>query len=262
MKRSLLCQIFRSMMIPGFHVAITINPVVLLFDIHASQLPSIYITVCDRKCAEKMLLLEFKSKDISNPCYFHYQYLHGNSAGHHIKPNLSHMLRLCYRCCNSCNDYNCSCKAAYNQSICQKEQTSASPVIDICPVCYGFSTKTGNVRRCPDGWGEAAPPLTGLLYCADCNGKMYVHRTHNGRRRKAYPEIHRPILFNELVLSDKLIEHCAEIDEAARSRMELIVPEPAKRNGVTEQLKVENCSHFSYIFQSCGRIVHKFYGRI
>ena len=65
--------------------------------------------------------------------------------------------------------------------------------------------------------GAKQLPLTGLLYCADCSGKMYVHRTHNGRRRKAYPEIHRPILFNELVLSDKLIEHCAEIDEAAWS---------------------------------------------
>jgi len=30
-----------------------------------------------------------------------------------------------------------------------------------------------------------------------------------------------PMLFNELVLSDKLFEHCAEIDEAARNRMEL-----------------------------------------
>ena len=38
---------------------------------------------------------------------------------------------------------------------------------------------------------------------------------HYGRLRKAYLEIHRPILFNELVLSDKLFEHCAEIDEAA-----------------------------------------------
>ena len=116
------------------------------------------------------------SKDISNPCYFHYQYLHCNSAGHHIKPNLSHMLRLCYRCCNGGNDNNCgsnasnqirdadqreysrrtasinrvlNClvksvpcrrKAAYRKSICQKKQTSASPVIDICPVCYGSSS--------------------------------------------------------------------------------------------------------------------------
>ena len=48
------------------------------------------------------------------------------------------------------------------------------------------------------------------------------------------------LLFNELVLSDKLFEHCAEIDEAARNCMELIVPELAKQYGVTEQLKAEN----------------------
>ena len=35
------------------------------------------------------------------------------------------------------------------------------------------------------GWGEAAP-LTGLLYCADCGGKMYVHRTNNGKRISQY----------------------------------------------------------------------------
>lgn len=32
-------------------------------------------------------------------------------------------------------------------------------------------------------------------------------------------------------------QYCAEINEAARSRMELIVPELAKRNGVTEKPK-------------------------
>ena len=56
----------------------------------------------------------------------------------------------------------------------------------------------------------------------------------------AYLEMHRPILFNALVLSDKLFEHCAEIDEAARNRMELIVRSLAEQNGVTEQLKAEN----------------------
>ena len=53
---------------------------------------------------------------------------------------------------------------------------------------------------------------------------------HYGRLRKAYLETYRPVLFNELVLSDTLYEHCAE----------LIVPELVKRNGVTEQLKAEN----------------------
>ena len=42
-----------------------------------------------------------------------------------------------------------------------------------------------NVRRYPNGWGEAAP-LTGLLYCADCGGKMYVRRTNNGKRISQY----------------------------------------------------------------------------
>ena len=43
----------------------------------------------------------------------------------------------------------------------------------------------GNVKRYPDGWGEAAP-LTGLLYCADCGAKMYVHRMNNGKRISQY----------------------------------------------------------------------------
>ena len=43
----------------------------------------------------------------------------------------------------------------------------------------------GNVKRYPDGWGEAAP-LTGLMYCADCGGKMYVHRSNNGKRVHQY----------------------------------------------------------------------------
>ena len=38
-----------------------------------------------------------------------------------------------------------------------------------------------NIRRYPDGWGEAHP-LGGLLFCADCGSKMYVHRTNNGKR--------------------------------------------------------------------------------
>ncbi len=35
-------------------------------------------------------------------------------------------------------------------------------------------------------------------------------------------------------------QYCAEIDEAAQNRMELIMRSLAKRNGVTEQLKAEN----------------------
>ena len=63
---------------------------------------------------------------------------------------------------------------------------------------------------------------------------------HYGRLRKAYLKMHRPILFNELVLSDKLFEHCLEIEEAAQHRIDTILPELVKRYGITEELKAEN----------------------
>lgn len=43
----------------------------------------------------------------------------------------------------------------------------------------------GGVKRYPDGWGETHP-LTGLMFCADCGSKMYVHRVNNGRRVAQY----------------------------------------------------------------------------
>ena len=47
-------------------------------------------------------------------------------------------------------------------------------------------------------------------------------------------------MFRHDLPSRELHPLCAEIDEAARNRMELVVPELVKRNGVTEQLKAEN----------------------
>ena len=89
-----------------------------------------------------------------------------------------------------------------------------------------------------------ADGLHGIQMHHDILPNIVIRKTkplgHYGRLRKAYLEMRRPILFNELVLSDKLFEHCAEIDEAARNRMELIVRSLAKQYGVTEQLKAEN----------------------
>jgi hypothetical protein len=43
----------------------------------------------------------------------------------------------------------------------------------------------GNVKRRPDGWGYVHP-LTGLLFCADCGGKLYCHRIYNGKDKPTY----------------------------------------------------------------------------
>ena len=39
---------------------------------------------------------------------------------------------------------------------------------------------------------------------------------HYGRLRKAYLEDHRPALFAELVLSERLYDHCAEIEDTVK----------------------------------------------
>ena len=61
-----------------------------------------------------------------------------------------------------------------------------------------------------------------------------------GRMRKTYLKEHRPILWNQLLLSEKLFPHLQEIDETANRRMAQMLPEMMRRSGVTEALKAQN----------------------
>ena len=58
--------------------------------------------------------------------------------------------------------------------------------------------------------------------------------------RKSYLKNHRKGLFTALLTTGKLNEHLYEIDQTAISRMELITKQMKEREGVTEQLKLEN----------------------
>jgi len=44
-----------------------------------------------------------------------------------------------------------------------------------------------------------------------------------GRMHKAYLQEHRPILYNQLLLSERLYPLCREVDEAAANRLTVIV---------------------------------------
>ncbi|WP_459077103.1 TnpV protein, partial [Pseudocoprococcus catus] len=57
-----------------------------------------------------------------------------------------------------------------------------------------------------------------------------------GRMRKTYLKEHRPILYNQMLLSEKLYPHLLEIDETAQSRLEQMMPQLAKEAGATEEL--------------------------
>lgn len=61
-----------------------------------------------------------------------------------------------------------------------------------------------------------------------------------GMLRKTYLREHRPILWNQMILSETLFPHLREIDETANRRLEQMMPELMKSAGVTEELKARD----------------------
>ena len=61
-----------------------------------------------------------------------------------------------------------------------------------------------------------------------------------GMMRRDYLKEHRPVYFNQLVLSGRFFTELAELDQQAQDRYELIIAQMKKAEGVTEKLKEEN----------------------
>ena len=61
-----------------------------------------------------------------------------------------------------------------------------------------------------------------------------------GRMHRDYLKEHRPIVFNQLVLSGNLWTYLADINEQAQQRMEVLIHQMKNTEGVTEELKEEN----------------------
>ena len=58
-----------------------------------------------------------------------------------------------------------------------------------------------------------------------------------GRMRFRYLQEHRPVLFNQMLLSGKLMTHLHSIDKACQERFDLLIPQMKAAEGVTEALK-------------------------
>ena len=72
-----------------------------------------------------------------------------------------------------------------------------------------------------------------------------------GRMRKAYLKEHRPILYNQMLLNEKLYPHLLEIDETAQSRLEQLMPQLTKDAGATEQLKASDPMRWVGLMNTC-----------
>ena len=55
-----------------------------------------------------------------------------------------------------------------------------------------------------------------------------------------YLKEHRPVLYNQLILTGKLHSHLVEVNECSTNMKQTLVAETAKRQGVTEELKARD----------------------
>lgn len=72
-----------------------------------------------------------------------------------------------------------------------------------------------------------------------------------GRMRQRYIKEHRPVLWNHLVLTGTLYKHLHEIEQAARSRIDLMLPKLAEAAGATEALKAADPMKWTGLMNAC-----------
>ena len=72
-----------------------------------------------------------------------------------------------------------------------------------------------------------------------------------GRMRKADLKEHRPLLYNQLLMSEKLYPHLQEIDETAQNRLEQLMSQLTQTAGVTEQLKASDPMQWVGLMNTC-----------
>ena len=74
---------------------------------------------------------------------------------------------------------------------------------------------------------------------------------HYGRMRQRYLKEHRPVLWNQLVLTGALYEHLHEMETAAQSRIDLMLPKLAAEAGATESLKATDPLKWTGLMNNC-----------
>lgn len=61
-----------------------------------------------------------------------------------------------------------------------------------------------------------------------------------GRIRQAYLKEHHPGLYSRLILSGKLNEHLEEVERICQERLETMIPQMGKQQGISEELKARD----------------------
>ena len=65
----------------------------------------------------------------------------------------------------------------------------------------------------------------------------HYHLGKYGHLRKTFLKEYRPAVYNDMLLSETLYKHLADVEETCQARLDRMIPQMAKREGVTEELK-------------------------
>ena len=72
-----------------------------------------------------------------------------------------------------------------------------------------------------------------------------------GRMRRAFLEKEHPGLYARMILNGTIWDHLTEIDQAAQTRLDIILPEIAKAAGATEELKEKDQMQWVGLMNVC-----------
>ena len=66
------------------------------------------------------------------------------------------------------------------------------------------------------------------------------HYGKYGMMRKTYLKEHHPAMYSLYMLEDRLMEHLNAVDDEAQERMEILVRQMMKKQGITEEMKAHD----------------------
>ena len=65
----------------------------------------------------------------------------------------------------------------------------------------------------------------------------HYHIGKYGHLRKTFLKEHHPAIYSNMLLTETLYKHLADVEETCGERLDRMIPQMAKREGVTEELK-------------------------
>lgn len=79
-----------------------------------------------------------------------------------------------------------------------------------------------------------------LIPDIEMNGQPYGVIGKYGRMRKTYLMEHKITLFHNFLFSNKLTEHLMNIEKLAQEKLDIIISQMIKEQGITESMKENN----------------------